>query len=392
MAKRREQRYESAGELAQEVRRWLADEPVAAFPEPLIVRAGRWARRHKTAVVGVGALAAAAVLYLAVVAIISEHARAQSERDRLATEEARAEAVKNFNAAEEQRKQTETARQQAVDNFNTAEEQRVRASANFQKACDAVDALLSQVGSNDLADVPHMEKVRERLLGRALAFQQEFLKEKSDDPAVRLETARVHLRVAALSQKLDKRADAGQNLDNAIGLLAALARERKTDAVPRQHLALAYDLRGITLAETMRFQDAEKAYGRSLELYDGLLIDAPQNPNYRHDRAVTQTHLGEMLETAGRYRDAEKVLREARDTFAGLAVGAPPGSELRVSLALAKGYLAALLANQQQLADADNEFRASLAMLEELARADPESRLPLYLLSRGGTTTTPTCS
>src|SRR5262249_14797320 len=45
-------RYASADELATEVRRWLADEPVEAFREPFAARAARWARRRKTAVVG----------------------------------------------------------------------------------------------------------------------------------------------------------------------------------------------------------------------------------------------------------------------------------------------------------------------------------------------------
>jgi len=43
-------RYQSADELARDVERFLADEPVAAYPEPARVRLSRWARRHTTAV------------------------------------------------------------------------------------------------------------------------------------------------------------------------------------------------------------------------------------------------------------------------------------------------------------------------------------------------------
>jgi len=49
LAKRPEDRYASALELAAEVRRWLADEPVSALPEPWTRRAARWLRRHRTA-------------------------------------------------------------------------------------------------------------------------------------------------------------------------------------------------------------------------------------------------------------------------------------------------------------------------------------------------------
>ncbi len=40
-------RYASAGELAAELKRFLADEPVTAYREPAATRAARWARRHR---------------------------------------------------------------------------------------------------------------------------------------------------------------------------------------------------------------------------------------------------------------------------------------------------------------------------------------------------------
>ena len=44
--------------LAEDIEHWMADEPVAAWHEPLARRARRWERRHRTAVTA----AAAAVL------------------------------------------------------------------------------------------------------------------------------------------------------------------------------------------------------------------------------------------------------------------------------------------------------------------------------------------
>ena len=57
-------RYQTALALAAEIEHWLADEPVAAFPEPWTVRLGRVARRHRAAVAGVAAFLIAAVLGL----------------------------------------------------------------------------------------------------------------------------------------------------------------------------------------------------------------------------------------------------------------------------------------------------------------------------------------
>jgi serine/threonine protein kinase len=62
MARNPGDRYASARALADDVEHWLADEPVAAYRDPLLLRARRWARRHKPLVAGVAAALVTAVL------------------------------------------------------------------------------------------------------------------------------------------------------------------------------------------------------------------------------------------------------------------------------------------------------------------------------------------
>jgi tetratricopeptide (TPR) repeat protein len=62
MALQPEDRYDSARALAQDIEHWLADEPVSAWHEPWLVRARRWAKRHRTAVAATAAACAAALL------------------------------------------------------------------------------------------------------------------------------------------------------------------------------------------------------------------------------------------------------------------------------------------------------------------------------------------
>jgi serine/threonine protein kinase len=64
MALKPEERYASALEFAAEVEHWLGDERVAAYREPPLVRAGRWARKHRTLVT-----TAAGMLLVAVVGL-----------------------------------------------------------------------------------------------------------------------------------------------------------------------------------------------------------------------------------------------------------------------------------------------------------------------------------
>ncbi|WP_169977122.1 protein kinase domain-containing protein [Tautonia rosea] len=46
-------RYPTARALADDLERWLADEPVSARRDPFVIRLGRWSRRHQTWVAGV---------------------------------------------------------------------------------------------------------------------------------------------------------------------------------------------------------------------------------------------------------------------------------------------------------------------------------------------------
>ncbi len=62
MAKKPEDRYATARAVADDIERWMADEPVTAWREPILRRARRWARRQRTAVT---ALAASVVVALA---------------------------------------------------------------------------------------------------------------------------------------------------------------------------------------------------------------------------------------------------------------------------------------------------------------------------------------
>src|SRR5262249_27918621 len=80
MAKTRGERYAKAADLADEVQRFLADEPVAAYREPFVTRAGRWARRNKSLVASGAAILLAGFISIMVVAFLLEGARARTDR------------------------------------------------------------------------------------------------------------------------------------------------------------------------------------------------------------------------------------------------------------------------------------------------------------------------
>ena len=81
MALKPETRYATARALADDLDRWIAEAPVAAYPEPFIRRARRWTRKHRTAVTTIASTALVAVL------LVGAYARAIIDRTRRAEAE-----------------------------------------------------------------------------------------------------------------------------------------------------------------------------------------------------------------------------------------------------------------------------------------------------------------
>ena len=70
MSLRSNDRYASTAELAADVERFLADEPVSAHAEPLTIRLRRWVKRHQVAVTSLAAAVAVALVGLGVLTAV----------------------------------------------------------------------------------------------------------------------------------------------------------------------------------------------------------------------------------------------------------------------------------------------------------------------------------
>ena len=82
MSKRPEDRYPAATDLALDIERWLADEPVTCYREPAPARLARWGRRHKPVVAGAAALllTAVAALSAGIVLVGREQRNTEAQR------------------------------------------------------------------------------------------------------------------------------------------------------------------------------------------------------------------------------------------------------------------------------------------------------------------------
>jgi serine/threonine protein kinase len=101
LSKEPSERYPSAGALAREIQQFLADEPVAAFPDPPHVRALRWARRNRTLVSSAAALLVTAVIGLTIGMVLLGRANRHIEEKNRQIEEKKELAESNRQKAEQ---------------------------------------------------------------------------------------------------------------------------------------------------------------------------------------------------------------------------------------------------------------------------------------------------
>jgi eukaryotic-like serine/threonine-protein kinase len=159
-------RYSTAQEFADDLQRFIERKPILARRPGFAERFRMWARRHPAAL-----LVCAVVLVLVTVGSVISATLVGAEQERTRTEQRRAE-----------------------DAYQRERQRAEEAEARLVLARRAVDELF-RVSEEELADRPGMEMLRKRLLRSALAYYQEFLVERRDDPRAQAELLETSQRV-----------------------------------------------------------------------------------------------------------------------------------------------------------------------------------------------------
>jgi serine/threonine-protein kinase len=327
-------RYASAWELAEDLRRFRAGEPIQARPVSRAERASKWVKRRPTL--------AALVLLCALAALglvaggVWHNVRLRAERDR-------------------------------------AEANYKRAEKNFERARRAVEAMLTEVAEEQLASEPRMERKRRALLEKALSFYQEFLQERGNDAALLQATALAHKRVGDIARLLRLDAEAETAYGQAIALLTPLTEEFPTRAELRQQLADSHNWRGEVLRLTDRPAEAEQAYDRALRIQRQLVEDFFTEPDYRRDQAQTLYNLGILSWSTNRPEKARKYHAAAIEILEELAAQNPHKPKYRQYLA--RGYLnqGSVLRLTNRFDKAQASYDRATSLLQQLQQKYPDN-------------------
>ncbi|MBI2823851.1 MAG: serine/threonine protein kinase [Planctomycetia bacterium] len=319
-------RYASAQELADDLGRFLAGEPIRARPVPLWVRAAKWARRRPAAAAAIGiALLAATILLVGGtiynVRLNAALARVQREQERRA--------------------------------------------ATLAQAQEVVERLLGDFNQRQLAGLPHAEPVRRELLTAALQFCEEMQRQNPEEPEVRWQLGRAQRQAADLQALLGEPAEAEKSYDRAIGVLQALAAAYPS-AKYRRELAGAWENKATLLAQAGRAAEAEAAYRRAADDFEQLAAADPADAAARAQVARVWDNLGVTLLEAGRTEDAQAALDKALAMRRALVAEAPADVERERALATSLNNVGTLWQATGRAAEAVASFREARELFRAL--------------------------
>jgi serine/threonine-protein kinase len=347
MARQPEDRYGTPKALASDIERWMADEPVTAWREPLARRARRWAWRNRTAV----AVAAVALLVglVGLGAVTAVQAQANSD-------------LRTANA-EIRRANAELA----------AEKTRVQ--ERFDLAMDAVRIFHTGVSEDLLLKEEQFQDLRNRLLRGAAGFYSrlERLLGGRTDRESRVALGQAYAELGTLTGRIGDTREALSVHRKALAVRRALAADRGADAAASGSLArslLAVGSAHLALGDKA---GATAAYREARGLAEALAAGG-------HDEAgsiIADAHRESafVLSNEGKSVEALAEMEKARAIHQARAAARPDDDDTQAALAATEESLGYLFAQLSRLGDAMMAYQAARAVKERLADRRPDDPL-----------------
>jgi serine/threonine protein kinase len=393
MAKAPAERYGTSQEFADDLRRFLDDQPILARRPTLPQRLRKWTRRHRAWVTAAALAMLLAMLGLAVSTglIWIAHQDALTERDKARANEQKARAEKeraeqNLDLAVrsllELLSMAETfAEQSALDAASQKEVQKL-----LQKVVASYDQFaqenhmtpharsLKAEAYQKVGDI-HQRLIQpdaaEKAYRDAASLFAQLVKEFPQEASYRAKEALCHRNLGRMQRVRGQLPEAEATIRTALATLVPLTGDNAVHAKYHRDAAGCYHELGVTLSAEGRSADATAAYRKGLESLERLTPAEKGEATSKDIRAGNLMAIGLRLEEAGQLPEAEERLRQALVFRKELAKAYPSSREYKYQSAAAHHNHASILAETGHLADAEATQRQGLALLEELAAACP---------------------
>jgi len=357
LAKDPERRYQSAGELARDIRRFLNGEPIEARPATSLYQLRQFTRRNKALVTSVIAimivLAAASVVSIA----FGIRANAALRRERLALDRE----IEQRKSTEQQRRRAE-----AINQFVTGALQSANPHRGGNQSMLVADAMLrsvEQIDAGAFRDDPETEAVLLRTIseildGNARSADALRMAEKAlvNSRRVfqdnRVELMRSLINLASIMQSLGRNQDAEPLLSEAVTI------GKRLNVGDHEELAAATMELASTLRKLGRAAEAEPISREALAMRRRLY------PEVNQEVAASLNNLAIIVLALGRTKESEPLLREALEIRMRLLQGDHP------DVAQGLNNLGFVLQLLDRNSESERNYRDALAMRRRLFKGD----------------------
>ena len=424
MARRPQDRYATAKQLANDMEAWLADEQVSAFREPLLARSRRWMRRHPAVV-----SATAASILLTVVGLGGFSSVLASKNEQLAesntqlsnsldreetarrlaednerralagealarTNQQRAIAGENLaksNAAEAARNALEATRQRdaAEASQQLAEQNAESARKQSQLALDTLNQVIFDV-QRSLTNLPGGGTVRRAILSSVLEqleqVSTQYVAQSAVDRntmAALMELGDVILSVGNVwhvSSEPGNADDPAETVPRATSALATvrrlyeraraiaqqLAAARPTDTQAQRDLSVSLSNLGDLALTQGDLGEARRLFGESFDISQRLAESDTDNAAWQRGLSVSLEKLGDLALTQGDLGEARRLFGESLDIRQRLAESDPDNAAWQRDLMVSHYKLGGLHQTAQEFDRAIEQYRLGVAVLERL--------------------------
>jgi serine/threonine-protein kinase len=342
MDARSENRYESCRALAEDIERWLADEPMAVRREPLRERVSRWIRKHPVAT-----STAAAALVVGLAASLYGLGRERTFSTSLAKANA---------ALDVQRQRAEDREQQAIDAVK-----RFRDAVANEKA---------------LKDNPSLNELRSRLLKEPLTFFRNLRDRLRDDKDTRPESlarlASASLELGELTEQIRNKQDALTAYREALAVREKLARDFPTIPQYQRDLAVCQSWIAGVLGDTGRIEEAKAFHEAAISTQERLAQAHPNAPDLLSGLAAELHGLATLLGSQGLASEALAKYQRARALSERAVSLEPRTARYRVRLARHLSSIGALHSNSGRPTEGLEAARSGLEVVQGLLAEDAQ--------------------
>ena len=304
-------RYATAAALADDIERFLADEPVAAWPDPWRVRLWRFVKRHRTAVAAAGVLLATTTVALAIGNVLVARERDAKER----------------------------ARQEAVA-------QRDLAERNAAMTRDVIADFIETVADDKWGQIPGTGQLRLDAVKSVVDTFPDLIAQQPDNPDLKYDAALIYRRCANLYRLLGKLEAAKPLYDQSREIMEKLVAEK----APKEYHTLGWIHHLLDEAEVILRTDGPQpsiaTFREALEQAELAVKSFPNSPGPQWTLGRAEMDLADALVDAGSATEgAEQAAKGVMHFEAAMAHDGEDDEDIRYQTRLMASLAAAVAAN-----------------------------------------------